>query len=97
MGEKNTAHEVWESLKVRYLGANRVQRAQLQSLNVEFENLHMKQGETMGEFFGMLRTIACKYTSLGLSPRDANLVYKLIESVPKKYDTVAAGIDQFCD
>ncbi|CAN6694131.1 unnamed protein product [Malus baccata var. baccata] len=43
---KDTAKEIWDSLKQKYQGTARVKRAQLQALRKEFEMLHMKPGET---------------------------------------------------
>nr|GEX61724.1 copia-type polyprotein [Tanacetum cinerariifolium] len=40
------AAQLWESMKKKYQGNQRVQRAQLQALRREFEILEMKEGET---------------------------------------------------
>ncbi|GKA92117.1 zinc finger, CCHC-type containing protein [Tanacetum coccineum] len=40
-----TATEVWDSIKVKYLGADLVQKARLQTLRSELETLRMKPNE----------------------------------------------------
>lgn len=40
--EKDTAKDIWDSMKHKYQGTTRVKRAQLQALRKEFEILHMK-------------------------------------------------------
>ncbi|XP_023765562.1 uncharacterized protein LOC111914053 [Lactuca sativa] len=42
VAKKKTAREVWESLKTRFVGAERVQKARLHTLKSEFEALRMK-------------------------------------------------------
>ena len=41
--KKKTAKEAWESLKTRFLGADRVQKTRIQTLRSEFEALRMKE------------------------------------------------------
>ena len=43
--KKDTAKDIWDSLKQKYQGTTRVKRAQLQALRKEFEVLHMKVEE----------------------------------------------------
>ncbi|GJT09777.1 zinc finger, CCHC-type containing protein [Tanacetum coccineum] len=46
VAQYETAKEVWESIKVRYIGEERVQKARLQTLRSELETLKMKNNET---------------------------------------------------
>ncbi|XP_076923864.1 uncharacterized protein LOC143586144 [Bidens hawaiensis] len=50
VAKKKTAKEIWESLKTRYVGADRVQKARLHTLKGEYEALRMKYGESIDEF-----------------------------------------------
>ncbi|KAK6116990.1 hypothetical protein DH2020_049234 [Rehmannia glutinosa] len=43
--QKNTSKQIWESMKRKFQGNARVQRAQLQALRRDFEILEMKVGE----------------------------------------------------
>ncbi|GKC13133.1 zinc finger, CCHC-type containing protein [Tanacetum coccineum] len=42
-----TAKTIWDALKTRHIGEERVQQARLQTLKSEFEMLHMKEDETI--------------------------------------------------
>ncbi|GJU52629.1 zinc finger, CCHC-type containing protein [Tanacetum coccineum] len=46
VAQYETAKEVWESIKVRYIGEERVQKARIQTLRSELETLKMKNNET---------------------------------------------------
>ncbi|KAJ9567459.1 hypothetical protein OSB04_003425 [Centaurea solstitialis] len=97
IAKKKKAQEVWETLKVRYLGADRVQKARLQTLKSEFEVLHMKEGETIDEFAGKLSGLVTKFNSLGSTIEDATLGKKLLDSVPDKIFQLVASIEQYSD
>nr|GFA31150.1 retrovirus-related Pol polyprotein from transposon TNT 1-94 [Tanacetum cinerariifolium] len=44
---KDTAKDIWDSLKTKYKGTTRVQRAQRQALQKEYEMLSMHDGESV--------------------------------------------------
>ena len=56
--KKDTAKDIWDSLKQKYQGTTRVKRTQLQALRKEFGVLHMKIVESVNEYFGRTLTIA---------------------------------------
>lgn len=97
VAKKETTKEVWKSLKTRYLGADRVQKARLHTIKSDFEALRMKEGETIDEFAGKLSGLNSKYNSLGSTLDDSVLVRKLLDSVPDKYLQLVASIEQYAD
>ena len=97
VAQHETAKEVWESIKVRYIGADRVQKARLQTLRSEFETLKMKTDETVNDFAGKLGSIRGKCKSLGSNLKDKVLVGKLLNSVPKKFLPIVASIEQYSE
>lgn len=48
--KKKTTKEIWDSLKARYVGADRTKKARLQTLKEEFHVLQMMESETVDEF-----------------------------------------------
>ncbi|GJR87116.1 zinc finger, CCHC-type containing protein, partial [Tanacetum coccineum] len=52
-----TAKAIWDALKTRHIGEQRVQQARLQTLKSDFEMLHMKEDETIDTFTGKLTTL----------------------------------------
>nr|GEU94492.1 zinc finger, CCHC-type [Tanacetum cinerariifolium] len=55
-----TAKAIWDALKTRHIGEERVQQARLQTLKSDFEMLHMKEDETIDTFTRKLTTIVNK-------------------------------------
>ncbi|PWA46359.1 zinc finger, CCHC-type [Artemisia annua] len=95
VSQYTTAKEVWNSIKVKHLGADLVQKARLQTLRSELETLKMKPDESASEFAGKLSSIQAKFKSLGGTQKDKVLVRKLLNSVPKKLLPIVASIEQY--
>ncbi|KAG8645967.1 hypothetical protein MANES_10G112229v8 [Manihot esculenta] len=55
--EKDTAKDIWDSMKQKHQGTTQVKRAQLQALRKEFEVLQMKSGETVNEYIARTLSI----------------------------------------
>ena len=65
VGELDTAKKVWEAIKSRHMGAERVREARLQTLMAEFDRLRMKDTDTIDDFVGKLSEISSKSSALG--------------------------------
>ncbi|XP_021308378.1 uncharacterized protein LOC110432387 [Sorghum bicolor] len=94
---KKTGKEVWDSLKARFVGEERVKEARLQNLKSEFDALRMKEDDSIDQYAGRLTGMSVRYSNLGGSLGDAALVKKLFDTVPGRFINVVAGIEQFYD
>nr|GEU40210.1 zinc finger, CCHC-type [Tanacetum cinerariifolium] len=90
-----TAKAIWDALKTRHIGEERVQQARLQTLKSDFEILHMKEDETINTFTEKLTTLVNKAASLGHTIEDQTLVQKLLNVVPDRYLQIVASIEQY--
>ncbi|GJZ46584.1 zinc finger, CCHC-type containing protein, partial [Tanacetum coccineum] len=97
VAQYSTAKEVWDSIKVKNLGADLVQKARLQTLRSELETLRIKPNEKVSDFGGKLSSIMAKFKGLGETLEDKVLVRKLLNSVPKKFLPIVATIEQYQD
>ena len=97
VAKKKSGKEVWDSLKARFVGADRVRDAQLQTLKAEFDALKMKEDETIDQFARKLTAMSVKYSNLGGTLEDEALVKKLFDTVPNRFLNVVARIEQFFD
>jgi hypothetical protein len=94
---KKTAKEVWESLKTRFVGANRVKTARLPTLKGEFDQLLMADGDALDEHAGKISGMAARFASLESTLDVAAMVKKLLDTVPDRLYPAVAGIEQFYD
>ncbi|GJR59176.1 zinc finger, CCHC-type containing protein [Tanacetum coccineum] len=92
-----TAKAIWDTLKTRHIGEERVQQARLQALKSDFEMLHMKEDETIDTFTRKLTTLVNKAASLGHTIEDQTIVRKLLNVVPDRYLQIVASIKQYSD
>ena len=94
---KDTSKNIWDSLKQKYQGTSRVKRAQLQALRKEFEILHMKEGESVNDYFARTLTIANKMKANGENKGDVAVVEKILRSMTPKFDYVVCSIEESKD
>jgi len=94
---RKTAKEVWESLKTRVVGADRVKTARLATLKGEFDRLCMVDGDALDDYAGKISGMAAKFAGLGSTLENAAMVKKLLDTVPDHLYPAVAGIEQFCD
>ncbi|GJZ41320.1 zinc finger, CCHC-type containing protein [Tanacetum coccineum] len=92
-----TAKELWESLKKRHVGEEKVQQARLQSLMIGFQTLQMKEDDTVDAFTAKLNGYATKAKELGKTLDESLLVRKLLDSTPDKFIQIVASIEQTSD
>ena len=82
---KDTINDIWDSLKQNYQGTSWVKRAQLQALRKEFEILHMKEGESVNDYFARTLTIANKMKANSDNKGDVAVVEKILWSMTPIY------------
>ena len=92
VGEFDTAKKVWDAIKSRHMGADRVREARLQTLMAEFERLKMKDSDTIDDFVGKLSEISSKSAALGENTEETKLVKKFLSSLPRRKIYTYCGI-----
>ncbi|XP_011034020.1 PREDICTED: uncharacterized protein LOC105132309 [Populus euphratica] len=95
--KKDTAKDIWDSLKQKYQGKARVKRAQLQALRKEWEMLQMKAGESVNEYFARTLTITNKKRIHGEKMDDVAVIEKILRSMTSKFDYVVCAIEESND
>lgn len=94
MASYSDPKQVWDGLKTRYLGVDRVRTARVATLKRELESLRMKEGETVDDFATKLFGLASKARSLGYELEEVDLVKRLLDSMPKSFLQIVASIEQ---
>ena len=98
VGDLDTAKAVWDAIKTRHVGAERVREARLQTLMAEFDRLKMKEEDTIDAFVGKLAEISSKSASLGEIIEEPKIVKKFLKSLPRRrYIHIVASLEQVLD
>jgi hypothetical protein len=82
-------------MKKKFQGNARVKRAQLQALRKDFETLHMKEGETVSDYFA--RTLTNKMRFHGEKMSDVTVIEKILRSMTLKFNYVVCSIEESKD
>ncbi|KAL0855319.1 hypothetical protein Bca101_060472 [Brassica carinata] len=98
IGVLESAKKVWDAIKTRHLGAERVREAKLQTLMADFDRLKMKENESTDDFVGRISELSSKSAALGETIEEVKLVKKFLKSLPrKKYIHIVASLEQLLD
>ncbi|XP_060200077.1 uncharacterized protein LOC132628295 [Lycium barbarum] len=95
--QKDTSKQIWDSMKRKYAGTTRVKRQQLQVLRKEFEVLHMKEGESVDEYFTTTLTVVNKMRIYGGKLDDVDAIEKILRSMSSKFAYVVCSIEESKD
>jgi len=95
--QKETAKQLWDSMKVKYQGNARVQRAQLQILRRNFEVLEMKLGESVTDYFEKVMLVANDMRNLGENMSDMKIVERILRTLTEKYNYIVFSIEESKD
>ena len=92
-----TANEAWTTLKRVFQGSMKVITVKLQSLWHDFDNLLMKDGESVHDFLYRTSTIVNQMRSFGEEISDQAVVAKVLKSMTSKFNHVVAAIEESKD
>jgi len=95
--QKDTAKQLWDSMKLKYQGNARVKRAQLQRLRRTFETLEMKAGERVSEYFARVMSNANDMRNCGEDMPDVKIVEKILRSLTDKFNFIVCSIEESKD
>ncbi|XP_061993802.1 uncharacterized protein LOC133711715 [Rosa rugosa] len=95
--QKDTAKQIWDSLKKKYEGNARVKRSQLQALRREFETLEMKIGESVSDYFSRVMSVANRMRTHGEQMQDVTVVEKILRSLTDMFNYIVCSIEESKD
>ncbi|XP_071700186.1 uncharacterized protein [Rutidosis leptorrhynchoides] len=97
ISQKNTAKQIWDSMKMKCQGNARVKRAQRQRLRRDFETLEMKSGESVTAYFQRIMVTANDMRNCGEDMPDVNIVEKILHTLTYNFITVVCSIEESKD
>ncbi|XP_048231264.1 uncharacterized protein LOC125370294 [Ricinus communis] len=95
--QKETSKQLWDSMKTKYQGNARVQRAQLQTLRRNFELMDMKIGESVTDYFARVMVVANDMRSCGENMPDVKIVEKIIRTLTENFNYIVCSIEESKD
>ncbi|XP_076898724.1 uncharacterized protein LOC143552367 [Bidens hawaiensis] len=96
VGQYEFAWKIWNAIKTRYVGEERVKKAHLNTLITEFETMRMKDTDTIDGFSGRLSGTASKFASLD-SALDEQRLYEEAVGRLKAYEDRVKSVDDMDD
>ncbi|KAK4404462.1 hypothetical protein Sango_0814800 [Sesamum angolense] len=92
-----SAKEAWSILQKEYQGSAKVRIIKLQTIRRDFENMKMKDSETIDEYYTKVRELVNQLKSYGEDIPEKRVVEKLLISVTDKYDPIVTTIEETKD
>ncbi|XP_076953008.1 uncharacterized protein LOC143626983 [Bidens hawaiensis] len=93
----STAKETWDTLRIEFQGDSQVKSVKLQGLRRDFENIQMKNGEMIGDYFSRVMSIVSQQQAYGEAVTDKKIVEKVLRSLSPKFDYVVPSIEVSLD
>jgi hypothetical protein len=92
-----TAKEMWDKLISSYEGNEKVKDAKLQTYRIQFEQLKMKEDETVGKYFLRVEEMVNVMKALGETNDERSLVQKILRSLPDRFNPKVSDIEELND
>ncbi|KAK2368398.1 gag-protease polyprotein [Trifolium repens] len=86
------AKNAWEILRTTHEGNAKVKSSRIQLLNTKFENLRMKEEESIHDFHMNLLEVDNSFEALGEKLSEEKLVRKMLRSLPKRFNMKITAI-----
>lgn len=92
--DRRTSRIIWESMKRKFGGSDRVKKSLLQKLRRDFEVLEMRESETVKEYFTRVLAVTNQMRSNGEIMNDSKVVEKILRTLSEKFMYVVVSIEE---
>eukprot|EP00253_Pinus_taeda_P012937 PITA_12937 len=89
--------EAWDILKTAYQGMEKVKTAKLQMLRRDFENISIKESDTIDSFFTQVIGLITQIRSHGEILEERRIVEKILRCLPSRFEAVVVAIEETKD
>ena len=89
--------EMWEKLRITYEGIDKVKETRIDILVTQYERFQMQTGESITQMFSRFTDITNGLASLGKSYENADMVRKILRSLPSSWTAKVTAIEEAND
>ncbi|XP_019189509.1 PREDICTED: uncharacterized protein LOC109183937 [Ipomoea nil] len=90
----DSTKEAWDALETTYEGTASVKQSKLQMVQTDFEDLKMKDDETIVDFHARVQELANRASILGEPITQKRLVKKILRSLPPRFRMKVTAIQE---
>ncbi|KAG8477197.1 hypothetical protein CXB51_029947 [Gossypium anomalum] len=92
-----TPKQAWDKLKEEFQGTERTRQQQLLNLRRDFENLKMKEEETVKKYSDRIMAVVNSIRLLGEQFDEARIVEKVLSTLPERYEAKISSLEDSRD
>ncbi|KAK8267774.1 hypothetical protein V6Z12_D11G021600 [Gossypium hirsutum] len=89
--------QAWDKLQEEFQGTERTRQQQLLNLRRDFENLKMKEEETIKQYSDRIMAVVNSIRLLGEQLKEARIVEKVIATLPERYEVKISSLEDSRD
>ncbi|CAM8968860.1 unnamed protein product [Rhodiola kirilowii] len=91
------AKEAWDILQIAYEGTDKVCNLRMQIVTTKFDEMKMKDSETIPEFNARVLDLSNEDTALGKLIDKERMACKVLRSFPLRFAMKVTAIEEMCD
>ncbi|GAA0153044.1 hypothetical protein LIER_11370 [Lithospermum erythrorhizon] len=92
--DRINAKVVWDSLKGKYGGNEKVKKATRNALKREYELLEMRKGESIDGYCGRVNAVCNKLRSNGEDIKESTIIEKIMRTLNEKFLYIVVFIEE---
>ncbi|XP_052483006.1 uncharacterized protein LOC128036154 [Gossypium raimondii] len=92
-----TPKQAWDKLKEEFMGTDKTRQQQVINLRRDFENLRMRESETIKQYSDRIMAIVNSIRLLGVNFTESRVVEKVITTLPEKFESKISSLEDSRD